>query len=76
MIDKLKSLLIKANDKSLALGVAMMMSPMLAHADYTTAVGEIKAEFDKGETAVSSVMAATIEIFVIRRVWRIIRSSI
>lgn len=75
MIDKLKSLVSKVNEKSLALGVAMMM-PLMAHADYTTAVTEIKAEFDKGETAVSSVMAATIEIFVIRRVWRIIRSSI
>lgn len=63
------------NTKMLAVGVAMTM-PALAHADFSAATSEVSSKFDAGETALSSVFAATVEIYVIRRVWRIIRSSI
>lgn len=68
----------KINAKSLALAVALTM-PMLAHADtskYAAASTEVDKHFEAGETAVATVSASAIEIYVIRRVWRIIRSSI
>lgn len=59
---------------SVMLSMFILMSP--AHADYGNVVAEVKDEFDEGEKVVGGVFGATIEIYVIRRVWRIIRSSI
>lgn len=54
----------------------LLLAPLPASADFSSATSEVSAKFDAGETALSAVFASTIEIYVIRRVWRIIRSSI
>lgn len=66
---------LKDNSKKVAVVAtgAVASVPAMA-ADYS--VTEITAEFDKGEAPVAAVASASIELFVIRRIWRIIRSSI
>lgn len=58
----------------LALVVTTLFMPEMAHAAYNTA--EITSEFDEGEEPVGAVAAASAEMLVIRRIWRIIKSSI
>lgn len=49
---------------------------MLAVANYTNGVQAILLEFSLGEKPVMLVASASIGLFVIRRVWKVIRSSI
>lgn len=51
-----------------------LFAPDLAFAGYE--VTEITNEFDEGEEPVGTVAAASAEMLVIRRIWRIIKSSI
>lgn len=66
---------VKANAKKIAVGAVggAVAVPAMAN---TYNVTEIVAEFDKGEAPVAAVASASIELFVIRRIWKIIRSSI
>lgn len=51
-----------------------LFMPEFAFAGYE--VTEITNEFDEGEEPVGTVAAASAEMLVIRRIWRIIKSSI
>lgn len=57
------------------LPVVSVLMPELALAA-TYDVSDIESEFDAGEAPVATVASASIGLFVIRRVWKIIRSSI
>lgn len=58
----------------LSLIAITLFFPEMAFADYK--VSEITSEFDEGEEPVGTVAAASAEMLVIRRIWRIIKSSI
>lgn len=57
------------------MAVASVAVPEMALAG-TYDVSEITSEFDAGEAPVATVAAASMGLFVIRRVWKIIRGSI
>lgn len=73
VIQKVKQKVAPVATKS-ALALAGLGSSALAFADYN--VQEVVDEFDEGEAPVGAVASASLELLVIRRVWKIIRSSI
>lgn len=73
MLTKLTALKDKANHAMLAGSVALMTTPAFA-ADYN--VTELVAEFDEGEAPVAAMASASIELLIVRRIWKIIQRSI
>lgn len=62
----------RANHLVLTAIVALMTTPALA--DYN--VTELTKEFEKGEEPVGAMASASIELLIIRRIWKIIQRSI
>lgn len=73
ILDKVRQLPTKLS--LLALGSMATVHAWAATAESYN-VKDIVAEFDKGEAPVGAVASASLELLVIRRVWKIIRSSI
>lgn len=63
----------KFNHAMLILGVAVMTTPALAA---TYDVSSLTAEFDEGEAPVAAMASASIELLIVRRIWKIIQRSI
>lgn len=63
----------KANHAMLAVSVSLMTSPVFA-ATYN--VSDLVDEFDEGEAPVAAMASASIELLIIRRIWKIIQRSI
>ncbi len=62
----------KANHIVLAASVSLVSAP--AFADYN--VTELVKEFDEGEEPVAAMASASIELLIVRRIWKIIQRSI
>lgn len=60
--------------KASAVALTMAVSAQTFAADYD--IGNLSAEIDKGEVAVAAVASATMGLYVVRRVWKVIRGSI
>lgn len=63
----------KTNHAMLAVSVAVISSPVFA-ADYD--VTDLVDEFDEGEAPVAAMASASIELLIVRRIWKIIQRSI
>lgn len=72
-IQKVASLKNKANHAMLVGSVALMTTPALAA---TYDVSDLVDEFDEGEAPVAAMASASIELLIIRRIWKIIQRSI
>lgn len=70
LLAKLKD---KVNHVMLTVSVAVMTTPAFA-ADYD--VSELVSEFDEGEAPVAAMASASIELLIVRRIWKIIQRSI
>lgn len=63
----------KANHAMLAVSVAVMSTPAFSA---TYDVSDLVDEFDEGEKPVAAMASASIELLIIRRIWKIIQRSI
>lgn len=70
MLNKVKNLIAKA-----VLVTAATCTSVYAYAA-TYSVTDVVSEIEKGEAPVAAVAGATITLYVVRRVWKIIRGSI
>lgn len=73
MLKRITALKNKANHAMLAGAVALTASPAMAA---TYDVSSLTAEFDQGEAPVAAMASASIELLIIRRIWKIIQRSI
>ena len=73
MLNFVKTLKDKANHAMLAVSVSLMTTPVFA-ADYD--VSDLVVEFDEGEKPVAAMASASIELLIVRRIWKIIQRSI
>lgn len=60
--------------KASAVTLIMVVSAQTFAADYN--IDSVVSEIDKGEVAVAAAASATMGLYVVRRVWKIIRGSI
>lgn len=60
--------------KASAVTLTMVVSAQTFAADYN--IDSVVSEIDKGEVAVAAAASATMGLYVVRRVWKIIRGSI
>uniref|UniRef100_A0AAU8B474 Uncharacterized protein n=1 Tax=Dulem virus 62 TaxID=3145773 RepID=A0AAU8B474_9VIRU len=63
----------KINNAMLVTSVALMTTPAFA-ATYN--VTDLVDEFDDGEAPVGAMASASIELLIVRRIWKIIQRSI
>lgn len=73
MLNFVQTLKDKANHAMLAVSVSLMTTPVFA-ADYD--VSDLVDEFDEGEKPVAAMASASIELLIVRRIWKIIQRSI
>lgn len=77
MLNKIKNLVTKSKNlvaKAVLVTAATCTSVYAYAATYT--VTDVVTEIEKGEAPVAAVASATITLYVVRRVWKIIRGSI
>lgn len=72
-IHKVANLKNKVNHAMIAGSVALMTTPALAR-EYD--VSDLVDEFDAGEAPVATMASASIELLIIRRIWKIIQKSV
>lgn len=63
----------KITDVMIGVSVAVMTTPAFA-ATYN--VSDLTDEFDEGEAPVGAMASASIELLIVRRIWKIIQRSI
>lgn len=63
----------KASHAMLAVSIAVVSAPAFS-ATYN--VADLVDEFDEGEAPVAAMASASIELLIIRRIWKIIQRSI
>lgn len=71
--DTLQKVKDKANHAMLAVSVSVMSAPAFSA---TYDVSDLVDEFDSGEAPVATMASASIELLIIRRIWKIIQRSI